>query len=199
MDFLNKLPKPLIFSSVITLGIIFLIINNPPSSICSVQIDHYKKKNVGFIFKDSQDKVRTQTILSEKIQECVRTNTPGGCYSLFSKLRQFVKSFNIINTDCHHEISEIKQVRKYLVDIYSLFIIISWGKGEKNEFSNSLNWLSINDVSLFCRVKNKINYFYGSTYLTRLEGQLLQELDPGKSLEEFQKLTILSENCSFYP
>ncbi len=187
---------------MLSAGVAFVILQNPPQGVCDVQEENYIANNVLFLFpkpKSSSSSSEKKSFYQTALEECRQNNSPGGCYTLFSSLHRLIQSFNSVDSQCHKHISQIKEVRTALFSVYSLFIEISWAEGPQNELSNPLAWLSINDVSSFCKVKNQIYYLYGADELSQWEKKIFKEAAPDHSEEEVRKFSVLSENCSQYP
>jgi len=197
-----SLPKKLLVPLLLAAGVAVVILQNPPKGVCDVQKENYIANNEMFLFpkNNSSSKKKEQSFYQTTfLEECRQNNSPGGCYSLFSSVHRLIRSFNNVDSKCHKQIAQIKEVRETLFQLYSLFIEISWAEGPEHELSNPLAWLSVNDVATFCKVQNQIYYFYGDAGLSQLEQKIFQNIASNHSPEEIRKFSILSENCSQYP
>ncbi len=197
-----SLPKKLLVTLLLAAGVAFVILQNPPKGICDVQKENYIANNVVFLFpksKSSSSNKKENSFYETALEECRQNNSPGGCYSLFSSVHRLIRSFNNVDSKCHKQVAQIKEVRTALFSLYSLFVEISWAEGPQNELSNPLAWLSVNDVATFCQVKNQIYYFYEESELSQLEQKIFIDIAAEHSEQEIRKFSILSENCSQYP
>lgn len=196
-----SLPKKFLVPLLLVAGVAFVVLQSPPKGICDVQQENYMANNVLFLFpkSDSSSSKKKKSVYQTTLEECRGNNSPGGCYSLFSSVHRLIRSFNNVDSKCHKQIAQIKEVREALFFLYSLFIEISWAGGPQHELSNPLAWLSVNDVATFCQVKNQIDYFYSEAELSQLEQKVFQDIAPNHSEEEIHKFSVLSENCSQYP
>lgn len=194
-----SLPKKILVPLLLAAGIAFVVLQDPPKGVCDVQKENYIVSNALFLFPKEDSSVNKKSFYQTALEECRQNNSPGGCYSLFSSVHRLTRSFNNVDSRCHKNIAQIKEVRDSLFLLYSLFIEISWAEGPQHELSNPLAWLSLNDVATFCQVKNQIYYFYGETEVAQLEQKAFQDIAPNYSPEEIRKFSILSENCSQYP
>ena len=198
-NLLDILPKKVLVSLLILGGIAFIILQNPPKTLCDIQKEVFTSNQLGFLFKDPTDKIKTKTTFKENLEDCIKNNNPGGCYSLFYNIPRVIQSFRSVESSCYSQIAEIKEVKQSFFKTYSLFLEISWGSGPSDEFSNPLSWLSSNDVSTFCRLKRHIILLYGVKALEQFEHQTFQRIAPDKSSQEHRRFSILSENCLSYP
>ncbi|MDE0151069.1 MAG: hypothetical protein OXK80_01045 [Bdellovibrionales bacterium] len=196
-----SLPKKFLVPLLLAGGVAFVVLQSPPKGVCDVQKENYITNNEIFLFpkKSSSSGKKEKSFYQTALEECRQNNSPGGCYSLFSSVHRLIQSFQNVDSKCHLQVAQIKEVRESLFLLYSLFIEISWAEGPENELSNPLAWLSVNDVATFCKVQNQIYYFYGEKGVTQLEQKAFQDIAPNHSPEEIRKFSILSENCSYYP
>lgn len=196
-----SLPKKFLVPLLLAGGVAFIVLQNPPKGVCDVQKENYIADNTNFLFPKSKtsSSVQKLSFYQTALEECRQNNSPGGCYSLFSSVHRLIQSFSNVDSKCHEQIAQIKEVREVLFFIYSLFVEISWAEGPQNALSNPLAWLSANDVVVFCKVKRQIHYFYGESGLSQLEQKAFKNIAPNHSEEEIRKFSVLSENCSQYP
>ena len=197
-----SLPKKFLVPLLLVAGVAFVVLQNPPKGVCDVQKENYIANNTVFLFpkkKGSSSNKKEQSFYQTALDECRQNNSLGGCYSLFSSVHRLIQSFSNVDSKCHPQIAQIKEVREALFLLYSLFIEISWAEGPEHELSNPLAWLSVNDVATFCKVKNQIYYFYGELGMSQLEKKIFQDIAPNHPEEEILKFSVLSENCSQYP
>ena len=205
MNFMNiyALPKKLLVFILITAGVAIVVLKDPPLTVCGVQVENYKSDNINFLFPDPKKKTNSKskldTFYKKALTECRENNSPGGCYSLFSSVDRLMKSFRQIDSKCYPQVSQLKEVKDVLFQIHSLFIEISWAEGPKDELSSPLSWLSLNDVSTFCKVKDKILYFYGRDTLKSLEEKVMNQIGSDYTREKVIRFSILSENCHLHP
>ena len=193
------LPRKLFVIIAILGGVLFIVFQNPPKTLCDTQKEVFIKEHQDFLFKNPKNKVRTETILKENIKECKKSNTPGGCYSLFYRIPKIIQSFRALKPECRAAAAALKEVKEGLLEIYALFLEISWGEGPSGELSNPLSWLSSNDVSLFCALKNQITSLFGPRVLDEWNRKTFEKLAPDHSQTQHRRFSILSENCFRHP
>src|SRR5690242_8391758 len=98
--FFASLSRNVLALLVIGGGIILMILFNPPHTVCDTDLDFLKQGQKNFIFKDPKDKLQRQTQFETAHAKCLETNTPGGCYELFRKLKQLKRDLDEISRDC---------------------------------------------------------------------------------------------------
>ena len=201
VQWLLSLPKNILVIVVLAAAIILIVAYDPPHTICRTQIQNFKSRQKGVLYKDPNIKTRRKPLLVILIENCKKYNTPGSCYSLFSKIKTFINGFKVISVNCYPVFSSLSKVREALFAIYDLMIRIAWGDKPPLEHQDKLNWFADVDISLFCLIKEKVLLFYGKNSLLNLERKVFKKLPGTENMSEnrIRELSIVSENCSHYP
>jgi len=135
------------------------------------------------------------------VDTCKKYNTPGSCYGLFSKIKVFIRSFELVSASCSKSFSSLSKVKQTLFNVYQLMIRLAWADEPPLEYQDKRSWLSEVDLSLFCLIKQQIISLYGAEALLNLERKTFKILPGSESLSENQMrdLAIVSENCALFP
>ena len=197
---LVSVPKAIIAITLIAVGIILIVANDPPHTFCRTQIDNFKATQSGVLYKNSNIKTRTEPLLRILINTCKEYSAPGSCYGLFLRMKVFIQDFKLVSVDCRQEFSTLSKVRKILFEVYSLMIRLAWGDAPPKHY-DKLAWLSDVDMSLFCLLKENILFFYGKEALLRVEQKVFKILPGAENMDEdsIREMALVSENCSRYP
>lgn len=193
------LPKKIFVVLVLGIAIIFIVLQDPPHTICRTQLENFKSRQKGIIYKNPAVKTRKKPIMFLLINECKKNSTPGSCYGLFSKIKKFIHDFKLISYDCRTNLSNISEVKKVLFKTYSLMVRLAWGDtAPAVEYYNKFNWFSDVDISLFCLIKTQISTLYGNKILFKLDQKVFKKLPgiEGKRQKQIRELSIVSTNCS---
>ena len=188
LDKLYGLPRFLLVFILLSAGILFIVINDPPHSLCDTQIDTFKKT------RSVLGKVKGLT------EECKNANGPGGCYELFGVLRRVLRNFRLVSEKCQSQLANLKTIKKMLFEQVELMTHLAWREEILQNKVSRLYWLSATDISLFCKMKNKIILFYGRDSYLNFTNKIVRTL-PGADKynpEYVRKRTIISESCSRY-
>ena len=208
---LHKLPRAFLATAAIGAGIALIVLNDRPHQLCDTQINHFQSVQ--------------KADFTKLINECRMTNSPGGCYDLFSHLKKLLRNFRLVSPKCFERLSLISlsrkphfkqgnltaeekkyfskkiSVKEVLFDSIELMSRLAYrGEETLSGVKNKLHWLGPADLSLFCSLKEVVTLFYGGESLKSFENQILKTL-PGTekvSLKTLRKNSILSENCSLY-
>lgn len=197
---LYRLPKFLIASLLIGIGIVFILISDPPHTFCDTQIEHFKKVQKGILYKNPKDFHEEKSILERKRQSCQKTNAPGTCYDYFHYLKRLLRDLRLLSKECAPKIYQSLEVKKAFSQALTLMTALAWREEILTGKVSKYNWLGRPDLFLFCELKRKYIMNYGRESYGQLEQQILNLLpfDKKYSLELIQKRTILSEPCSAY-
>ncbi len=201
LQWLLSLPRKIFVILILGGAIIFIVLQNPPHTICRTQIDNFKSRQKGMIYKDPKIKTRTKPLMDILIANCKKFSSPGSCYGLFSRARVFIHEFRLISSDCYKSFSLLGKVKNTLRSLYSLMIRLAWGDAPATEYGNKFHWLSHIDISLFCSIKEQIFILYGQSTLLSWERKIFQKLPEAKKMTEsrIRELSLVSENCALYP
>ena len=196
---LYKLPKTLIASLVIGGAIVFIILNDPPHTLCDTQLEHFKSLQKGLVYKDNKDFHKEKALLKRKKETCEKENRPGACYEYFAYLKRLLKDFRVLSTECKPIIFSETPVRRALASALTLITALAWREEVLTGKVSKYNWLSRSDMYLFCDIKNKYIKQYGPSAYEGLEQQIISLLpSQNKNRSLIFKWSILSESCLKY-
>ena len=200
IDKIYRLPKFLIASLFIGMGIVFILFNDPPHTFCDTQVGHFKKVQEGILYKDTKDFHREKSILERKRQLCQKESAPGTCYEYFHYLRRLLKDLKLLSEECAPKIYQSLEVKRAFSKALSLMTALAWREEVLTGKVSKYNWLGRPDLFLFCELKRNYITNYDRESYRRLERQIVNLLpfDKKYSLALIQKKTILSESCSAY-
>ncbi len=201
VQWLLSLPKNIFVILVLGVAIIFIVVQDPPHTVCRTQIENFRSQQKGIIYKNPNIKTRSKPLITVMIGNCKKYNSPGSCYGLFSRVKALIHSFKVVSVDCRNSFASLSKVRQTLFEVYSLMIRIAWGEVPPTEYQDQKNWLSDVDISLFCLIKERILFFYEKPALMNLEKKIFKRLPGTKNMSEnrIRELALVSENCSNYP
>ena len=188
MKSLYKLPRPVLATLLIGIGIFFIISNDPPHHMCDTQIEHFNQKQSQLGDRE------------KKMQYCRDTNSPGGCYDLFSYLNRTLKNFYLVSQECLPSLSNKTNIKKIMLEGMELMVQLAWREEVLSGKVDKFNWLGYADMTLFCDLKDRIIAFYGHSTFDNFEKTLLAKFSADKPVNPtlVRKKSILSEYCTNY-
>ncbi len=197
---LYKLPKALIAFLVIGAGIAFIIFSDPPNTFCDAQIEHFKKIQTGFLYKNPKDFRQEKSAFKRKKDLCEKESAPGICYEYFAYIQRLLKDFHVLSHECAPLIYSTAEVKKALAEAITLMTALAWREEVLTGRVSKYNWLSKADLFLFCDIQRKYILFYGDKNYNLLEDKILALLpvEANISPQLMRRRTILSEPCSVY-
>lgn len=100
LDKLHKLPRPLLVAIVLLVGIVLIVMMNPPHTICDTQKESLKESQTGILFPiKSGGKTYPGKIIQAK-ENCYSGNSSGACFEYFSILRRAAQSVKNGSPEC---------------------------------------------------------------------------------------------------
>ena len=186
MKSLYKLPRSVLATLLIGIGIFFIVLNDPPHHICDTQIEHFKSK---------QSKIEDWEKL---IEVCRETNSPGGCYEMFAHLRITLKHFYLVSKECIEPLSRLSEVKKKLLEGMEWMARLAWREEVLSGTVDKFNWIGPADMTLFCNIKDRVIVIYGRQTFLDFEKKLLTKLSESADPKIVRKKSILSEYCANY-
>ena len=198
--FLSLIPKNLLAFLAIAGGIAFIVLEQPPHTVCDSQLEVINTAQTRFLMKNKSEKISTTRY--ERLRDhCRATNSPGGCYELFQELKTLLHDLGMLTKECAPVVSDIKEYKTALQESVELMVRLAWGEAPPSTYSAKLGWLDTADMSLFCRLKGTIVGLYGESWWTNFRERMMRELPLAKDMPRNQvwDLSIVSENCSRYP
>lgn len=198
---LSQLPKGLLAFIVLCGGILFIIFADPPKSVCDAQIELFKRNQQNLLYKDPDSKVEKTTKFELLFEHCKGTNSPGGCLELFQLTKRMLDDLSAVPSECRSTVASLSEVRKAIFYMSELLVRLAWGEKPPQTYSQKFGWLDVADVSLFCRLKERLSDYFGQSSWNNLREKLLKELPGANGISRAQAwdLSILSENCTRYP
>jgi len=182
-------------------GILFIILSNPPRTVCDSQIEFLKEQQKGFLFSDPEDPAAKRVPSFAKMHEyCERAGGPGGCYELFQKMRTLSQDLLAVPEECAVKASKLSEVEEALKKTVHLMVTAAWGTKPPDSYMDKFGWLDVADVNLFCGLKTQVIRFYGEGTWDNYRERLFHELPGAKDLPRktaWEKL-LLSEDCRRY-
>ena len=180
---LDKLPRFFVAVVAISLGVAFILSQDPPKTLCDTSLEHFQSLQRGNFEALSQT--------------CARTNSAGACYPMFSNIQKFIRSFYLVPQTCTKDLKNLPEVRSQLFQSFELMVLLSWREEALKGQVSKFHWLSQGDRDLFCKLKKWIVLFYDHSSLDTLEKSLLDKMPASEGVTDKQKrkFSVLSEYC----
>ena len=198
-NFIAKFPKGLVATVVIGLGILFIILNDPPKTICDAEEEVFRKNHRSFLAPNPRSN-SGKSDFDEKKALCLNSNSPGGCYEFFTQVRELMGSIEGTSIECRNQIANISAVQNAFWQTASLFVEIAWGSRPPETVYEKVGWLDYADINLFCRLQSKIQEIYGIESWQKFQETMFQKLPEIQTLprEKSWNLMLLSVRCNQY-
>ncbi len=193
---LQQVPRLLLGFIVILIALFVLVFRDPPTTLCDIQMEEVKKRLVdGFLRDGSRGKYESG--INTAFDNCLKSNSPGGCFDIFSRLNYFEKQIQSVPTQCGGH-AEALFVRKALLKALRLMIKIAWGEAPPVNRYNKTSWLDASDIGLFCRLKRQFTRLYGESQWKGFATSLIPKLPDSQTLPKKEQwdLSMFSYSCT---
>lgn len=195
-----SLPRMLLVGILLGGGTLLVVFLNPPYTVCDSQIEVFKASQIGFLYVNPKDKMIKTTQYELLTERCKQTNSPGGCYELFLKLKQLLNDLDRVPRECASDVTGLAEVQKALWKQMKLMVELAWGSKPPGSFNEKLGWLDPADLALYCRLKRSLEEFYGIEEFTGFRERMFKDLAGVAGIQRNQawEMMLLSTNCSKY-
>lgn len=199
---LAQFSKTTIAFCAIVGGILFIVLSDPPHTVCQSQIEVLKESQKHFLYKDPpKSKVIKTTKYTTQYNRCEGSKSPGGCYEFFQSIKVLLDDLQTVPSDCGAAVGEVSEVRKALWSTVELLVRLAWGEKPPAAYHAKFGWLDNADINLFCKLKVRITQMYGESSWNNFRERMMADLPGAKDLNRNQvwEMALLSENCARYP
>lgn len=196
--FFATLSRRALATGSIAFGILFILLANPPRTVCDSQYEEFQKRQIGQLTLDPKLKIKpSKTAFHLAVEQCRFSNDIGGCLEFFNILKSVLRDLDVTNENCYSDVGGRNEVKDTLWVSLELITRIAWGEAAPRNYQESAGWLDSTNVALFCDLKETMNRFYGKEKLNSFSRDLLPKL-PGGSQIKFSDAwprSILSKGC----
>jgi hypothetical protein len=201
VQWLSGLPKSLLVALVLSVGILFIVLSDPPRTVCDSQIEKFKETTSEFLSLDPLKKPnRKQTRFAKLVETCKSTNSSGGCYELFYSVKQMLKEAETLSPECRPKLAGLTGYSATIWETASLMSQIAWGAKPPVSVALKVGWFDPADLNLFCQLKESAIQVFGEARWNTFADGFFKTLPGAQEMdrnEAWQRM-LLSLNCSGY-
>lgn len=204
-QWIATLPKTLFAFIAISLGIAFIILSDPPHTLCDSQVESFLEDQEGFLkLKKKQSAVvnpetgeKRKTAFEEAQFMCKRGYGPGGCLELILKLGQLRRQLDQVSRECREQVFDLPLVKNAIWTSLDLFIKIAWGEKPPEGGFARRGWFQVAEMSEFCQYKRLAQTFYGREAWNQNREKWMTSLPGSESMNRTQiwERILISEKC----
>ncbi len=194
---LKSLPKATFVALVLSVGVLYIVLSDPPKNLCDAQIDQFIAVSKGVLTLDPKKPSRKVTRFQELFELCKTTKTPGGCYELFAILKLVLKNSRSIEPSCYSKLSDQSEFETAVWSSLDLLVNLAWGDKPPAGSAQKQGWLDAADISLFCSLKDAGLNVFGKERYDGFQEKYFTSLPETKTLQrnEIWSRMIFSVNC----
>lgn len=177
---LNKIPTPLLVFSILVISIGLMVYNNPLKKGCEVEIDNFARDMRGVVI-DTRDKKKNMVVstLKPALQFCRNGNSAGACEDYFRSLNKFTDSVMLTKSECLVNLANDEKYEKVVLPVMKeglrVLSLLAWGSKPPSNVTERTGWLTIREVSVFCRLSSKMEELVGAEELDKIRNSVFAE------------------------
>lgn len=156
-----SLPKAMLVTLVLAVGIVFIVLSNPPATMCDAQIHEFKQSTADVLSLNPKDHFQTQTKMQQWLSTCEQTQDAGGCFTLFEGVRQVLRAQNTVSPKCFEQLGQESAFAHTIWKTLDLMAKLAWGSQPPVSPADNAGFLDAADLSLYCTLRQKAIDIYG--------------------------------------
>ena len=177
---LQRIPKLLLGAIVIVAVLLFMVFNDPPTTLCDIQMEVVNKRLASHFYTNKKEGTYNKSV-KNAFDFCMESNSPGGCYDMFSRMMYLEKQVLTIPSKCGGHTST-ENVRNALEKGLKLIVRIAWGDGPPESSYEKKAWLQPPDLALYCRLKREHQRLMGKKRWKLFRETVMAGLPEAKTL-----------------
>lgn len=179
-SFLTRFPKLLVALVVISLATALIIYQNPPHTVCQIQMADFQTSMQGILIPKIVNKKSVPAVYNSARDACRYGNSTGACSDYIQLTLRIGKDLRKLNSECLADFAKLKNFKAIFDQFTGVLVYGAWGSKAPEENSDRFGWLTEADIAAFCRVKDLYVDIYGKSALDSLMTTIFADL-PGSS------------------
>lgn len=199
-QFLSTLPKSVIAFGAILIGFVFIVLNDPPKTVCDSQLELFREAQKSFLYPQKGSGLERPALIKELVEVCQHDNSPGGCFELFVRLKKLAVDLNNIPRQCSEKASAEPEISRWLWRSLKLMAQMAWGERAPASYSDKHGWFDGSDVALYCDLKKNAERLFGQEAFASWREGVIHELPQSDRLtrEQLWSKTLFSTPCDSF-
>jgi hypothetical protein len=194
---LKSIPKSVLVSVVLLLGVGALFVFSRPHTLCDTQIDSVKDSQKGQLFPGSNEK--KPPAYEKALANCkLGEGSPGACFEYFKILIRLTEDLEPLSPTCGETLAEVKPIRKALAEGISMMVELAWGEAPPEKGEKVTGWLEGPDLALYCKMKSDWLKYFGGESFEHLKDSIYDHL-PARKYETDAQGVRTCTNCDNLP
>ena len=199
--FFATLPKTVIAIAAIVAGFGLILVYDPPRTVCDSQMELFHESQKAFLYSAAGGTgFGKKPMVNELYEICKTSNSPGGCFELFDKLKKLSVDLRTIPTQCAQAAAGDTAVKEWVWKNLKLMTQISWGDRSPASNGGKHSWYDASDISLYCDLKeNAVRLFGNESFSEWREAQMLGFPQAEKlTRDQVWQKSIFSTSCESF-
>jgi len=195
---LNSMPKTVLAILAIIIGFFVIVQSDPPRTVCGSQLELFQQQQKEFLYGGTQNS--KQPLANKYYSVCKESNSPGGCFEFFLRLKKLNQDLESVPSQCSEEFAQEDTLKSWIMKSMKLMTDISWGDRGPASVTRKNAWFDASDLSMFCDLKKHATRIYGVEVLDQWRESTLSSLPEAEKLdhESLYQKSLISTPCEAY-
>lgn len=200
VEWLKSLPKTAFVALVLTVGVLYIVLSDPPKNICDAQIEQFETVNRGLLTLDPKKPTKRVSRFKELIELCRSTKSAGGCYELFGIVKVILKNARLVEPACYSKLADQDDFKNAVWSSLDMLVRLAWGEHPPATANQRQGWLDGANLNLFCSLKSTATNVFGKSDFENFQETYFTSLPETNGLQraEVWSKMIFSVNCANY-
>lgn len=191
---INKIPKPILVTVVLVVGVIAILLADPPNDVCDAQLNLFFKSQAG---KISSVRGKVGSLLARTAKYCGEAKSYGGCVEFHNTLREILKDLNSISSECTAKVISNENIQMILKESMTLMVKSAWGEAPPELGPNVYGWMTMSEFAVFCGLQRRVYEYTDDEIWEAWVRSIIAKLPQSNTLlfnESFQR-SLFSLRC----
>jgi hypothetical protein len=199
-EVLAKLSKRTIVTLALIGGVAFIVISDPPHTLCDSQLEAFTKSQKGFLLINPDRPGEKTPLFKRLVEQCKAANSPGGCYELFLQMRGMLAKSKTVSVKCTKQLGETALFKNTVLGVAGLMMKLAWGDKPPLSYYEKFGWLDNADIALFCELKTRAGNTIGGQVWNDFVSTTMVALPGAETMnrDKIWGLSLASANCNKY-
>lgn len=195
-----KFPPWFVAVVVLAVFVVGLYVFNPPTTVCDVQMDVFKRAQRSFLATTGRGSVQLRSEIDRSIRQCLEGNSPGACLDLFRGMGRLATDLEAVQSQCVAAVGEVPGVRAAVLRSAEVMVQVAWGDAGPMSQAGRASWLDTADVAVFCRLRRAATAIVGREAFEAWQQSVLGKLPGFSKLQREDALskTLFAVNCESF-
>lgn len=198
--FIASIPKLIIAIVVLMVGFAAMVYYDPPKTVCDSQMELFRQSQRDFLYyRVGENDQRFAPAFNELYSLCKTSNSPGGCFELFLRLKKMNQDLDNVPLTCGETVAQEGTIQAVMFGSMKLMAQVAWGARGPASSMRRQGWLDVSDLSVFCELKAHGERLFGREAFEGWQaGQITKLPEADKQGDQAFDKSLFATQCAQY-